>query len=176
MVWLNTGFVVFVTVLVFWRLFLLVSGRMVLQREKALSVCTCTAQPALNILKRQKLLINHVLHGKTGLKITVLYRDGVKGDILSPLQEILAAGIHPCASEDGRASQVGKRHKWVYLLCYHWQHWNILLPPEISPTSLLFLSLHIFSLYVERKGEEIQLCIHTITLFHTSVSSQSLLS
>lgn len=35
MVWLNTGFVVFATVLVFWRLFLLVSGRMVLQREKS---------------------------------------------------------------------------------------------------------------------------------------------
>lgn len=69
MVWLNIGFVVFATVLVFWRLFLLVSGRMVLQREKTLSVCTCTAQPALNILKRQKLLINCVLHVKTGLKI-----------------------------------------------------------------------------------------------------------
>lgn len=70
MVWLNIGFVVLATVLVFWRLFLLVSGRMVLEREKALSVCTCTAQPALNILKMQKLLINYVLHVKIRLKIT----------------------------------------------------------------------------------------------------------
>lgn len=69
MVWLNIGFVVLATVLVFWRLFLLVSGRMVLEREKALSVCTCTAQPALNILKMQKLLINYVLHVKIRLKI-----------------------------------------------------------------------------------------------------------
>lgn len=88
MVWLNTGFVVFATALVFWRLFLLVSGRMVLWNEKILSDYIKTLRATLTFsFIRIYLQVNILINILWALRL------GGRGNMCPPSSENLRSGL-----------------------------------------------------------------------------------